>query len=58
MQPDQTASVADIEAGYEDNGRVVVTKGLSGTETVVISGQTRLSPGTHVSTSGNGAAQG
>ena len=48
MKPDQTVAVANVTVGYQDNGRSVVTKGLSGNETVVVSGQARLSPGVRV----------
>lgn len=48
VKPDQTVAQANIEVGYEDNGRAVVTKGLAGNETIVVSGQSRLAPGTHV----------
>ena len=48
VKPDQTVAQANIQVGYEDNGRAVVSKGLSGNETVVLSGQSRLAPGTHV----------
>ena len=48
LAPDQTVSTAAIKIGYQDNGYSVVTAGLSGNETVVVSGQSRLSPGVHV----------
>jgi multidrug efflux system membrane fusion protein len=48
VKPDQSVAQVGIQVGYDDNGRSVVTKGLSGTETVVVSGQSRLAPGTHV----------
>jgi multidrug efflux system membrane fusion protein len=48
VKPDQTIAQAMIQVGYEDNGRAVVTKGLSGNETVVVTGQSRLAPGTKV----------
>ena len=54
VQQDQTVQQASIQAGYEDGGRTVITKGLSGGETVVQSGQSRLAPGTKIKiTSGN-----
>ena len=56
VKPDQTVAQTDIQIGYQDDGGVVVTKGLSGNETVVVSGQTRLSPGTHITTGGAPAA--
>ncbi len=48
VKPDQTVAQTTIQEGYEDDGRAVVTKGLSGNENVVVTGQSRLSPGTHV----------
>jgi membrane fusion protein, multidrug efflux system len=48
VKPDQTVDQANIQVSYEDAGRAVVTKGLSGNETVVVSGQSRLAPGTRV----------
>jgi multidrug efflux system membrane fusion protein len=48
VKPDQTVGQANVEIGYQNEDRTVVTKGLSGTETVVVSGQSRLAPGTRV----------
>jgi multidrug efflux system membrane fusion protein len=48
VQPDNTVQAVTVQAGYADDGRTVITKGLKGGETVVIGGQSRLSPGTHV----------
>jgi multidrug efflux system membrane fusion protein len=48
VKPDQTVAQVNLQIGYQDNGRAVVTKGLSGNEAVVVSGQSRLAPGTHV----------
>jgi len=48
VKPDQTVAQTTIQEGYQDNGRTVVTKGLSGNETVVVTGQSRLSSGTRV----------
>jgi multidrug efflux system membrane fusion protein len=48
VKPDQTVAVTSVREGYQDNGRAVITKGLSGNETVVVAGQSRLSPGTRV----------
>ena len=48
VQPDQTVKQPPIQAGYEDGDRTVITKGLSGGETVVTGGQSRLAPGTKV----------
>lgn len=48
VKPDQTVDQANIQVGYQDAGRAVVTKGLSGNETVVVSGQSRLAPGARI----------
>ena len=47
-KPDNTASQVTIEVGYQDNGLSVVTKGLTGNEAVVLSGVSRLAPGSHI----------
>lgn len=51
VKPDQTVGQTNIQVGYEDAGLAVVTKGLSGNETVVLSGQSRLAPGARVKVS-------
>lgn len=48
VKPDQTVAQANIQVGYQDNGLAVVTKGLPGNQTVVVTGQSRLAQGTHV----------
>lgn len=48
VQPDQTVTQQAVQVGYQDQGFSVVTKGLSANQTVVLSGQSRLSPGTPV----------
>ncbi len=48
VKPDQTVAQANIQVSYEDNGLAVVTKGLPGNQTVVVTGQSRLAQGTHV----------
>lgn len=50
VKPDQTAAEQPVTIGYQDEKVAVVTSGLSGGETVVLSGQSRLEPGTHVTT--------
>jgi multidrug efflux system membrane fusion protein len=47
-KPDGTVAQASVQVGYEDDGKAVVTKGLSGNETVVVAGQSRLAPGVRV----------
>jgi multidrug efflux system membrane fusion protein len=48
VKPDQTVDQVTVQVGYQDNGRSVVTKGLTGNETLVLTGQSRLAPGVHV----------
>jgi multidrug efflux system membrane fusion protein len=48
VKPDNTVAQVTVQEGYQDNGRAVITKGLSGNENVVVTGQSRLSPGTRV----------
>ena len=48
VKPDQTVAQANIAVGYQDDGVAVVTKGLSGNETLVLTGQSRIGPGTRV----------
>jgi multidrug efflux system membrane fusion protein len=48
VKPDRTVAQVNVQIGYQDDGRAVVTKGLAGNETVVLAGQSRLAPGTRV----------
>lgn len=48
VKPDQTVDSVPVHTGYEDDVTTVITQGLSGGERVVVEGQSRLSPGTHV----------
>ncbi len=48
VKPDDTVAQVTVQEGYQDNGRAVITKGLSGGENIVVTGQSRLSPGTRV----------
>ena len=48
VNQDQTVAQKAIKVGYQDDGQSVVIAGLSGGEAVVVSGQSRLSPGTRV----------
>jgi multidrug efflux system membrane fusion protein len=50
VKPDGTVAQVPVEVGYQDNGLTVVTKGLTGDETVVVAGQSRLAPGSKVKT--------
>jgi multidrug efflux system membrane fusion protein len=48
VKADGTVAQASVQVGVQVAGRTVITKGLSGPETVVVSGQSRLAPGAHV----------
>lgn len=48
VKPDAMVASVPVEVGYQYGGRSVVTEGLSGSETVVVTGQSRLAPGTKV----------
>lgn len=48
IKPDNSVSVQPVTVGYEDNVTAEITKGLSGGETVVTDGQSRLQAGTKV----------
>jgi membrane fusion protein, multidrug efflux system len=50
VKPDSTVAQQPVTAGYQTDSLVVVTKGLTGGESVVASGQSRLSPGVRVAT--------
>ena len=48
VKPDGTVAQTNVQTGDQDGTRIVIAKGLSANETVVVSGQSRLEPGTHV----------
>jgi multidrug efflux system membrane fusion protein len=48
VKPDQTVDQVNVKIAYQDAGRSVVAQGLSANQTVVVSGESRLAPGTHV----------
>jgi membrane fusion protein, multidrug efflux system len=52
VKPDGTVAQTDVQTRDQVGGRIVVAKGLSANETVVVSGQSRLEPGTHVTATG------
>ncbi|HEX4368016.1 MAG TPA: efflux RND transporter periplasmic adaptor subunit [Rhodopila sp.] len=56
VKPDKTVDQANVEVGYQDADLAVITKGLSGNETVVVAGQSRLAPGVRVQATGQPAA--
>lgn len=49
IKQDDTAAMQPVTVGYQDNKMAEITKGLSGGETIVIDGQSRLQSGTRVS---------
>jgi len=49
IKPDDTVEMRPIETGQDYNGQLLVTKGLSANERVVVDGQLRLQPGMKVS---------
>ena len=51
VQPDQTVRQQDVQVAYQDDGVAVIAKGVSGGDSVVVGGQSRLAPGIRVSTS-------
>ena len=56
VKPDGTVARQDIKVGYQDQNSAVVTDGLQGGETVVLSGQLRLQPGARVDAHTQGAS--
>ncbi len=61
VKPDKTADRRDIQLSYDDGKVALIGKGLDAGEQVVVSGQTRIGAGTHVSPQGptaNAQAQG
>ena len=56
IQPDQTVQSVAVKIGYEDGGQSIVTAGLTGHETVVLSGQSRVAPGMKVRVTGGAQA--
>ncbi len=48
IKPDNTVEMRPVETGQDDRGQILVTKGLSPGERVVVDGQLRLQPGTPV----------
>jgi multidrug efflux system membrane fusion protein len=48
VKQDGTADQVNVQVGEQVAGRIVIAKGLTGRESVVVSGQSRLAPGLHV----------
>jgi membrane fusion protein, multidrug efflux system len=48
VKPDHTVAQVNVQVSYQDGGRAAISKGLSGNETVVVTGQSRLAPGIRV----------
>ena len=49
VQSDDTAKQASVKAGYSFGGRTVITSGLTPGEVIVLTDQSRVSPGAKVS---------
>jgi multidrug efflux system membrane fusion protein len=56
VKPDNTVAKQAVSLGYQDEMASIVTDGLRGGETVVLSGQLRLQPGMHVAVQRQGAS--
>ncbi len=56
VKPDNTAARQDVAVGYQDEHAAIVTSGLHEGDTVVLSGQLRLQPGTRVEAHMQGAS--
>jgi membrane fusion protein, multidrug efflux system len=54
--PNDTVQSQAVEVGYQNTSTAVVTKGLQVGQTVVVAGQSRLSPGVRVSTGSSSPA--
>jgi membrane fusion protein, multidrug efflux system len=54
--PNDTVQSQAVEVGYQNTSTAVVTKGLQVGQTVVVAGQSRLSPGARVSTGSSSPA--
>ena len=48
VKPDNTVQEQDVQVAYQDDDIAVVAKGVSGGANVVLTGQSRLAPGTRV----------
>jgi multidrug efflux system membrane fusion protein len=48
VKPDSTVVEQDVQVAYQDDDTSVIGKGVSGGESVVLTGQSRLAPGTRV----------
>ncbi len=48
VNPDDTVAQVPVQIGYQDNGTAEMTQGVTAGQTVVVSGQSRLTPGVKV----------
>ena len=55
VKPDKTADRRDVQLSYDDGKVALIGKGIQAGEQVIISGQTRVGAGTHVSPQGQAA---
>jgi multidrug efflux system membrane fusion protein len=53
VKPDQSVAQQNVEVGYDDGQTAVVKSGIKAGDTVVLEGQSRLSPGVRVAMSGS-----
>jgi multidrug efflux system membrane fusion protein len=58
VEPDSTVQQRDVQVAYQDDNTAVISKGVSGGDTVVLTGQSRLAPGTRVVDKGSALANG
>ena len=48
VRPDSTVQEQDVQTAYQDDSVAAISKGANGGDTVVLTGQSRLAPGTKV----------
>jgi multidrug efflux system membrane fusion protein len=48
IQPDSSVQARDVQIAYQDDDAAVLSNGVNGGDTVVLTGQSRLAPGTRV----------
>lgn len=58
VQPDNTVQQQTVRVAYQDDTTAVIAKGVSGGQDVVLTGQSRLAPGTRVAMSAGNPAPG
>jgi membrane fusion protein, multidrug efflux system len=58
VKPDNTVQDQNMEMAYQDDDIAVIAKGVNGGDNVVLTGQSRLAPGTRVAMDAGGPAPG